>query len=91
MRIPKINELINLCKKVPEIRETVLLQFFPNVNRIGISLIWMWLKSRKVEFKQRVKASLTKGVVMFHHDCNYKTEFILKYAKQWFFWNGFFV
>ena len=43
--------------------------------------IWMRLKSRKVELKQRVKVSLEKYVGMFRHDCRYYIKFIFADTK----------
>ena len=53
-------------QKIQEICETVLLQnFFLKVNRKGMYYIWMRLKSRKVELKQRVKVSLENMLACF--------------------------
>ena len=69
-------------QKIQEICETVLLQnFFLKVNRKGMYYIWMRLKSRKVELKQRVKVSLEKYVGMFRHDCRYNIKFIFADTK----------
>ena len=69
-------------QKIQEICETVLLQnFFLKVNRKGMYYIWMRLKSRKVELKQRVKVSLEKYVGMFRHDCRYNIKFIFTDTK----------
>ena len=42
-----------------------LQNFFLNINRIGIYLIWVKIKSRKAELKQRDKVSLTKTLACF--------------------------
>ena len=80
----KINELINLCKKFQEfIKLPSHKNFFLNVNRKGIYFIWMRLKSRRAELKQRVKVRLAKyvGMITFRHDCSFNKRFITTNTK----------
>ena len=55
--------------------------FLLNVNRKGIYFIWVRLKSRKAELKQRVKVNLANYVGMFFDDCIYNIRSVFTNAK----------
>ena len=55
--------------------------FLLNVNRKGVYFIWVRLKSRKAELKQRVKVNLANYVGMFFDDCIYNIRSVLTNTK----------
>ena len=55
------------------------------VNKKDIYLIWVRLKSRKLELKQCVKVSLAKYVGMLGLDCSYNIRFIITITKPHIF------
>ena len=85
MRLLKITELINLCKKFEKfVKLRSCKNLLLKVNRARIFFIWVRNKSRKAELNKEfhlAKNNLAKCGGMFRHDCSYKIRFIYTNTK----------